>query len=235
MVRRSTRTAKRAISSSSSETDSGDSNRTSSSQGSSTCTHRLRYFRKRCRSAFKSSAIGALSMSAKRRCCFASAYSERKYVSAPDTAVRIAPRYAPPAKARSHCLTISEHHSERITPPFNSSSSRATRYSHESCGSVFIGERFGSGDGERKTLLTRQIAFEPLPASVYCSPLGGVVAVLLMRDWRVVYDGDLVATSIPQILVLMWRPWRMSRGQHQIREDQTSNVAMVLFRNCPAE
>jgi hypothetical protein len=27
-------------------------------------------------------------------------------------------------------------------------------------------ERFGSGDGERKTLLTRQIAFEPLPASV---------------------------------------------------------------------
>ncbi len=30
----------------------------------------------------------------------------------------------------------------------------------------FLGERFGSGDGERKTLLTRQIAFEPLPASV---------------------------------------------------------------------
>jgi hypothetical protein len=27
-------------------------------------------------------------------------------------------------------------------------------------------ERFGSGDGERKTLLTRQIDFEPLPASV---------------------------------------------------------------------
>jgi hypothetical protein len=27
-------------------------------------------------------------------------------------------------------------------------------------------ERPGSGDGERKTLLTRQIAFEPLPASV---------------------------------------------------------------------
>jgi hypothetical protein len=29
-----------------------------------------------------------------------------------------------------------------------------------------LGERFGSGDGERKALLTRQIAFEPLPASV---------------------------------------------------------------------
>ncbi len=29
-----------------------------------------------------------------------------------------------------------------------------------------LGERLGSGDGERWTLLTRQIAFEPLPASV---------------------------------------------------------------------
>jgi hypothetical protein len=29
-----------------------------------------------------------------------------------------------------------------------------------------LAERPGSGDGERKTLLTRQIAFEPLPASV---------------------------------------------------------------------
>jgi hypothetical protein len=27
-------------------------------------------------------------------------------------------------------------------------------------------QRLGSGDGERKALLTRQIAFEPLPASV---------------------------------------------------------------------
>jgi hypothetical protein len=30
----------------------------------------------------------------------------------------------------------------------------------------FVGERLGSGDGEHKTLLTRQTAFEPLPASV---------------------------------------------------------------------
>ncbi len=29
-----------------------------------------------------------------------------------------------------------------------------------------VAERLGSGDGERRTLLTRQIAFEPLPASV---------------------------------------------------------------------
>ena len=33
-------------------------------------------------------------------------------------------------------------------------------------------QRLGSGDGERKTLLTRQIAFEPLPASVLFA-LGG--------------------------------------------------------------
>ena len=37
------------------------------------------------------------------------------------------------------------------------------------------GQRLGSGDGERKTLLTRQIAFEPLPASVLCVPSMGTV------------------------------------------------------------
>jgi hypothetical protein len=31
---------------------------------------------------------------------------------------------------------------------------------------VILTERLGSGDGERETLLTRQIASEPLPASV---------------------------------------------------------------------
>ena len=41
-----------------------------------------------------------------------------------------------------------------------------------------MGERFGSGDGERKTLLTRQIAFEPLPASV----LFGLVGAIVVRD-----------------------------------------------------
>lgn len=138
MVLRSTRTAKRAISSSSSATNSGESNRASSSHGSSTCTHRLRYFRNLWRSSLKSSGIGALSISAYRRCCFDSEYSERRYVSAPDTAVRITPRYAPPTKARSHCLTISEHHSESITPPLSNSSSREMRYFQGSCGSVAI-------------------------------------------------------------------------------------------------
>jgi hypothetical protein len=37
--------------------------------------------------------------------------------------------------------------------------------------SVGLGERFGSGDGERKMLLTRQTAFEPLPASVLFAPV----------------------------------------------------------------
>jgi hypothetical protein len=31
---------------------------------------------------------------------------------------------------------------------------------------LWFGERPGSGDGERKTLLTRQVVSEPLPASV---------------------------------------------------------------------
>ena len=38
-------------------------------------------------------------------------------------------------------------------------------------------ERLGSGDGERKTLLTRQIAFEPLPASVLFALCWSVVMV----------------------------------------------------------
>jgi hypothetical protein len=29
-----------------------------------------------------------------------------------------------------------------------------------------LGERFGSGDGEREALITRQMPYEPLPASV---------------------------------------------------------------------
>ena len=44
-----------------------------------------------------------------------------------------------------------------------------------------LAERFGSGDGERKTLLTRQIAFEPLPASVLFAlelEVGAVMDVL---------------------------------------------------------
>jgi hypothetical protein len=35
-------------------------------------------------------------------------------------------------------------------------------------------QRHVSGDGERKTLMTRQIAFEPLPVSVLFGVLGGL-------------------------------------------------------------
>jgi hypothetical protein len=45
-----------------------------------------------------------------------------------------------------------------------------------------LGERLGSGDGERKTWLTRQIAFEPLPASVLFA-LGGSWWVVFMLGW----------------------------------------------------
>ena len=43
-----------------------------------------------------------------------------------------------------------------------------------------LGERLGSGDGERKTLLTRQIAFEPLPASVLFGLVWPMVVALMM-------------------------------------------------------
>ena len=39
-------------------------------------------------------------------------------------------------------------------------------HTYSTAGVAGLGERLGSGDGERKTLLTRQIACEPLPASV---------------------------------------------------------------------
>jgi hypothetical protein len=45
-----------------------------------------------------------------------------------------------------------------------------------------LAERLGSGDGERKTLLTQQIAFEPLPASVlfaaFCPVGSGLSAAI---------------------------------------------------------
>ena len=45
---------------------------------------------------------------------------------------------------------------------------------------AWLAERLGSGDGERKTLLTRQITFEPLPASV----LFALVIVVVVAHGR---------------------------------------------------
>jgi hypothetical protein len=52
-------------------------------------------------------------------------------------------------------------------------------------------ERLGSGDGERKTLLTRQIAFEPLPASV----LFAIVPVCGMREHQLLLLGCFTAAK----------------------------------------
>ena len=63
-----------------------------------------------------------------------------------------------------------------------------------------MAERFGSGDGEHKTLLTRQIAFEPLPASVLlnefaalkrfaCFEVGGNLRAVGMALWTCVGGG----------------------------------------------
>ena len=43
----------------------------------------------------------------------------------------------------------------------------------------FFAQRFGSGDGERKTSMTRQIAFEPLPASVLFGLVDGMLLFIV--------------------------------------------------------
>jgi hypothetical protein len=55
---------------------------------------------------------------------------------------------------------------EARTTPTVCMSARLMAMNQMGCGLCFLGERLGSGDGEGWTLLTRQIAFEPLPASV---------------------------------------------------------------------
>jgi len=48
-------------------------------------------------------------------------------------------------------------------------------------GKVFYaggGERFGSGDGEREASMTRQMPYEPLPASVLFALGGSIRAVI---------------------------------------------------------
>jgi hypothetical protein len=46
-------------------------------------------------------------------------------------------------------------------------------------------QRLGSGDGERKTLLTRQMPYEPLPASVLFALV--LAVVVLMSSSVLVY------------------------------------------------
>ena len=46
-------------------------------------------------------------------------------------------------------------------------------------------QRFGSGDGERKTLLTRQIAFESLPASVLFALLDSILKCDMVAGWDI--------------------------------------------------
>jgi hypothetical protein len=50
--------------------------------------------------------------------------------------------------------------------------SQIPHFTLEATVTVFSAERLGSGDGEGKTWLTRQIAFEPLPASILFALVG---------------------------------------------------------------
>ena len=51
--------------------------------------------------------------------------------------------------------------------------------------SVLAAERFGSGDGEREASMTRQMPYEPLPASV-------LFALGWLRVWYAVIVRDLM-------------------------------------------
>jgi hypothetical protein len=67
-------------------------------------------------------------------------------------------------------------------------------------------QRLGSGDGERKTLLTRQIAFDPLPASVLLNEFAALkrfAFIGIEGDWRrlcmlpgLALAGDLVSMTV---------------------------------------
>ena len=67
------------------------------------------------------------------------------------------------------------------------------------------GEHFGWGDGEREALLTRQIAFESLPASVLCAPgvVGGLVSA--HHGWLVFHVLESSASAEMEPVRLMRR------------------------------
>jgi hypothetical protein len=53
-----------------------------------------------------------------------------------------------------------------------------------------LGERLGSGDGERKASMTRQMPFEPLPASVLFA-LGWLWMAVIFAKWYLNAVGKL--------------------------------------------
>ena len=79
-----------------------------------------------------------------------------------------------------------------------------------------MGERSGSGDGEREALLTRQMAFEPLPASVLCAR--GVVGGLVRAHyvWLVFHVLEVSASAEVESVRLMRRRCFLGQGPRTV-------------------
>ena len=87
---------------------------------------------------------------------------------------------------------------------------------HLHTGPGFLGERLGSGDGEGWTLLTRQIAFEPLPASVLLglgSICGSQLIGKILKVWKHVTASK--ATNVEsEAHVTHGTRWNVDGGQY---------------------
>ena len=67
-------------------------------------------------------------------------------------------------------------------------------------GVLLLAERFGSGDGERKTLLTRQIAFEPLPASVLFGPVVVLFPFMCLMRYAILKQALQIGSHVGRYL-----------------------------------
>ena len=81
------------------------------------------------------------------------------------------------------------------------------------CHTREVAERFGSGDGERKTLLTRQIAFEPLPASVLFGLVFAVVVVMVIQNFWSGLSVTLMHCSNLARIVRLDQSWNQQEPQ----------------------
>lgn len=78
------------------------------------------------------------------------------------------------------------------------------------------GEYFGWGDGEREVSVTRQMAFESLPASILCAP--GVVGGLVRAHyvWLVFHVLEVSASAEVESVRLMRRRCMLGQGSRMV-------------------
>jgi hypothetical protein len=101
-----------------------------------------------------------------------------------------------------------------------------------------LGERLGSGDGEEWTLLTRQIAFEPLPASVlfglHCGGFYLIKAWNRLNRFRYPKNANvpvgfsqlvplgLIKLDVASVADLMLSVWEVNHAGDFVQEESSS-------------